>query len=105
MSKFEVLVEEVSRVEDHPNADRLSLVGVRGYNCVSAKLEDGSHRYKVGDKVVYIPEGAVVPDWLLKKGFWNEKENKCYVLEINTAPGIEGTTCKKYTQSILESLA
>lgn len=36
---------------------------------------------------------------------WNEKENKCYVLEINTAPGIEGTTCKKYTQSILESLA
>lgn len=79
MSKFEVLVEEVSRVEDHPNADRLSLVGVRGYNCVSAKLEDGSHRYKVGDKVVYIPEGAVVPDWLLKKGFWNEKEDKGFL--------------------------
>ena len=35
---------------------------------------------------------------------WNEKENKCYVLEINSAPGIEGTTCKKYTQSILESI-
>jgi glutathione synthase/RimK-type ligase-like ATP-grasp enzyme len=36
---------------------------------------------------------------------WNELENKCYVLEINTAPGIEGTTCQKYTTSILESLA
>lgn len=36
---------------------------------------------------------------------WNELENKCYVLEVNTAPGIEGTTCKKYTNSILESLA
>lgn len=35
---------------------------------------------------------------------WNEKENKCYVLEINTAPGIEGTTCKKYTNKIIESL-
>lgn len=36
---------------------------------------------------------------------WNELENKCYVLEVNSAPGIEGTTCKKYTNSILESLA
>lgn len=35
---------------------------------------------------------------------WNEKENKCYVLEINTAPGIEGTTCKKYTNEIIASL-
>lgn len=35
---------------------------------------------------------------------WNEKENKCYVLEINTAPGIEGTTCKRYTTEIIESL-
>lgn len=35
---------------------------------------------------------------------WNEKENKCYVLEINTAPGIEGTTCKSYTTEIIESL-
>jgi len=35
---------------------------------------------------------------------WNEKEDKCYVLEVNTAPGIEGTTCKKYTNKIIESL-
>lgn len=35
---------------------------------------------------------------------WNEKENKCYVLEINTAPGVEGTTCKKYTNEIIASL-
>ena len=28
---------------------------------------------------------------------WNEKENKCYALEINTAPGIEGTTLQKYS--------
>ena len=35
---------------------------------------------------------------------WNEHENKCYVLEVNTAPGIEGTTCKKYTNKIIESL-
>lgn len=35
---------------------------------------------------------------------WNEKENLSYVLEVNTAPGIQGTTCKKYTNKIIESL-
>ena len=35
---------------------------------------------------------------------WNEKENKCYVLEVNSAPGIEGTTCKKYSSKIVEGL-
>jgi hypothetical protein len=29
---------------------------------------------------------------------WNEKENKCYVLEVNTAPGLVGTTLIKYAQ-------
>lgn len=35
---------------------------------------------------------------------WNEKENKCYVLEINSAPGIEGSTCLKYSQAIIKEL-
>jgi len=30
---------------------------------------------------------------------WNEKEDKCYVLEINTAPGLVGTTLDKYAQA------
>ncbi len=32
---------------------------------------------------------------------WNEKENKSYVLEINTAPGICETTLEKYKQAFL----
>lgn len=31
---------------------------------------------------------------------WNEKENKCYLLEVNTAPGLEGTTLVNYTNAI-----
>jgi glutathione synthase/RimK-type ligase-like ATP-grasp enzyme len=34
---------------------------------------------------------------------YNEKENKCYVLEINSAPGLEGTTVEKYINSFLEN--
>lgn len=30
---------------------------------------------------------------------WNEKENKYYVLEVNTAPGLVGTTLTKYAQA------
>ena len=31
---------------------------------------------------------------------WNEKENKSYILEVNSAPGIEGTTIRKYSDEI-----
>lgn len=75
MSKFEVLIEQVKNVRDHPNADRLSLLDINGFTCISAKLEDGSHRYKDGDPVAYIPEGSVLPEWLLKAmEFWNEEK-------------------------------
>lgn len=33
---------------------------------------------------------------------WNEKENKCYVLEVNTAPGLQGTTLERYTNAIYQ---
>lgn len=35
---------------------------------------------------------------------WNEKENKSYVLEVNSAPGIEGTTVTRYADAIVEYL-
>ena len=33
---------------------------------------------------------------------WNEKQNKLYVLEINTAPGLTGTTLDKYVTAFTE---
>ena len=33
---------------------------------------------------------------------WNEAQNKCYVLEVNTACGLEGSTIDKYVQAIKE---
>lgn len=35
---------------------------------------------------------------------YNERQNKCYVLEVNSRPGMEGTTVKDYADAILESL-
>lgn len=80
MSEFKCEVVRIDNVENHPNADRLSLVTIRGYKCISAKLEDGSPRYNAGDLVVYIPEAAILPDWIMKKmGFW-DNVNGCGAL-------------------------
>lgn len=36
---------------------------------------------------------------------WNEKQNKSYVLEVNSRPGMQGTTVKKYADAILKDLS
>ena len=33
---------------------------------------------------------------------WNEKQDKCYVLEVNSRPGMEGTTVAKYAEAIYQ---
>lgn len=77
MSDFSVEVVEIDSVEKHPNADRLDLVHIGGYVCIANKKEDGSSRYAAGDLVVYIPEAAKLPEWLLKKlGFWDTEKGK-----------------------------
>ncbi|AFU88037.1 RNA ligase [Caulobacter phage CcrColossus] len=72
MSTFEVPILLVDDVYDHPNADRLSILRIRGYEAIANKNPDGSHRYVKGEYVIYVPEGAVVPDQHLKeRGYWN----------------------------------
>ena len=75
MSNFAVKVCRVDKKAKHPNADKLTIYNVSGYNCISNKLLDGSDRYEIGDLVVYIPEQSLLPDWLLKKmELWNEEK-------------------------------
>lgn len=76
MSTFEVSVVEIDDVADHPDADRLSIVKIGGYEAITNKTDDGSHRFSAGELVVYVPEGAVVPEHLLKeRGYWNHDKN------------------------------
>ena len=35
---------------------------------------------------------------------WNEKQNKCYALEVNSRPGLQGTTLKIYADAWMEVL-
>lgn len=75
MSHFEVPILAIDDVYDHPNADRLSIIRVRGYEAISAKLEDGTHRFAKGEPIIYVPEGAVITERDLKtRGFWNDEK-------------------------------
>jgi RNA ligase (TIGR02306 family) len=65
-------IRELS-VDDHPDAERLDIVRPLGteYVCVSQK-----GLYRSGDKALYIGEGAIVPESLLRHGFWDPEAGK-----------------------------
>ena len=61
MAEFECKVFPLE-IEDHPNADAIELAKIGEYRSIVKKGE-----FKSGDLGVYIPEAAVVPDWMLQK--------------------------------------
>lgn len=74
MSNFEVLVQKIY-ISEHPNADALEIGHIGDPEGNQVVCRKGL--YKTGDLVAYIPEDAVVPEWVLKKyGFWNEEKDK-----------------------------
>lgn len=64
MSTLKVEVVEVEEVLDHPNADRLEIVKVKGWYCVV-----GKEQYNVGDLAVYFPIDSIIPQELEEKIF------------------------------------
>lgn len=90
MSTFRVPVVTVESVIDHPQADRLSLVRVRGYECVVAKRKDGSHRHAAGDRVLYVPVGGELPEAILRdQGFWRDGAGTLFGERRNRVSAIE----------------
>ena len=71
MADFKVELVTIG-IEEHPNADALELAAVGGYRAIVKK---GQHRD--GATVAYIPESALLPEWLLKQeNFWDAGKGK-----------------------------
>lgn len=72
---MEVLVTKVDAVRDH--GDTLTIVTVGEHEVVANKHEDGTPRWVAGEHVIYVPEGAIVPDSVLQeRGYWDNEKNK-----------------------------
>ncbi len=56
MSTHSVNIVEITDIQPHPNADRLNIVHVSGWNCVVARGQ-----FKPGDRAVYVEPDYVVP--------------------------------------------
>jgi RNA ligase (TIGR02306 family) len=79
VSELIVKVVEIDDIKPHPNADRLDLAVVAGWNCVVRKGE-----FNVGDRVIYIPIDAVLPPQLEGQLFPIESKIKLTKSRIRT---------------------
>lgn len=62
MSTLIVEVCEIKDVIHHPNADRLDIATVKGWNCIVQR-----DAYKVGDWCVFFPPDSVLPEWIINE--------------------------------------
>jgi RNA ligase (TIGR02306 family) len=62
VSSLIVKVRRLTQITPHPNADRLEIATVDGWETI---IQNGSH--KVGDLVVFIPPDAVLPENIIEQ--------------------------------------
>lgn len=73
------VVSKVVEVQDHPNPEKAYL-GVfildSGAQMIGVNNEDGSRRFKVGDLLIHVKPGAIIPEKIINAGFENIKNGK-----------------------------
>jgi RNA ligase (TIGR02306 family) len=79
MSSLKVGVVLIDEILPHPNADRLEIARIAGWNCVIRKGE-----YHAQDKVVYIPVDSVLPFELESKLFPPDSKVKLEKSRVRT---------------------
>ena len=89
-------IHTIDAVKPVPKADRLLAYRVLGYDAVSNNLPDGTARFSVGERVVYVAEGSRIPENLLKEhGFWGMHPTKN--TEMGLLSGPNGDVIKPVT--------
>jgi tRNA-binding EMAP/Myf-like protein len=62
VSKLLVEVCKILAIEKHPNADKLDIATIKGWNCIVGKDE-----FKTGDLILFCPIDSVMPENLIEK--------------------------------------
>ena len=79
MSTLKVEVVKINNVEKHPNANRLDLVTIHGWQCVAQKDE-----FKTGELCLYIPIDSILPDSVESKIFGPDSKVKLHHSRVKT---------------------
>jgi RNA ligase (TIGR02306 family) len=58
-SLFKVPLTTILKIENHPNADRLSIATVYGFQVIIQR-----DKFQVGNRVLYAPVDSIIPPWL-----------------------------------------
>lgn len=72
------MTARIATVSDvRPHGDNLTIVTVQDgdavHEVVANLQDDGTPRWSVGEPVIYVAEGSIVPDDLLRdRGYWND---------------------------------
>jgi hypothetical protein len=70
------IVKEVLLVEPHPTHAGVDIFHLDGAQAIGGKNDDGTPRFQAGDHVLFVSDGSIVPEYLLRPGFWNEDKNE-----------------------------
>lgn len=85
---FAARILRVESMADIPKADRISVARVLGYESVVRRNPDGSHAFEPGERIIYVPEDAIIPDELLQRnGLWGPHHDTGVVQGLLAGPG------------------
>jgi RNA ligase (TIGR02306 family) len=62
MSKLIIEICRIEEVKTHPNADKLDIIKVKGWQCIVSR-----DTHKIGDLVIYCPPDSIIPNDLIEK--------------------------------------
>lgn len=98
--RVHVMNGEVIRVQEKRRRNGGEASKIRSYNngyvfCVN-DINEPEHLREIAIRAV----GALGLDFGAVDIIWNQRENQCYVLEVNTAPGNEEATSAIYASAI-----
>jgi len=70
------IIQSVENVEAY--GENLSVVTTsEGHQVIANKREDGSFRWEPGELCIYVSEGSIIPDEVLKeRGYWDEEKDR-----------------------------
>jgi hypothetical protein len=74
------VIRRATAVEDHPKkGDTVSVVSIGEEQFVAQKITKmggTKSRYAPGDLLLYVPGGNILPEWLARRGYWDDEAGK-----------------------------